>query len=82
MPSMSCPKCGKRIKLISFGNAWIGLCDAEIVYNSCELPLDVEPYASRSVNKGVRSDSPSPSPIPQSPDPFYKSPTPISLSSI
>ncbi len=69
--SASCPKCGKEIRLVRFGNAWIGMCGAEIVYNSPELPPHCNPYSATYVNKGVRSDSPSPSPKPQSPDPFY-----------
>jgi hypothetical protein len=80
MHLMSCPKCGKKIKLTSSGFAWIGICNAEIVYNSCELPDDARISVANHVNKGVRSDSPSPSPKPQSPDPLFKAPTPISVS--
>jgi hypothetical protein len=64
MYSMSCPKCGKKIKLITFGNAWIGMCNSEIVYNSCRLPRDIEARVKNYAIKGVRSDSPSPSPTP------------------
>ncbi len=42
MHTMKCPKCRKKIRLISFGNAWIGMCNFEIVYHKYELPPEKE----------------------------------------
>ncbi|HOS05409.1 MAG TPA: hypothetical protein PK966_04990 [Syntrophorhabdaceae bacterium] len=36
--TITCPKCGKTVKLISFGYGWVGVCCNSVVYNSDKLP--------------------------------------------
>gem|GEM_PF-1375920 len=36
--TVTCPKCGKTVKLISFGYGWVGICCNSVVYNSDKLP--------------------------------------------
>jgi hypothetical protein len=35
-----CPCCGKRVKLIEFGNGYMAICCDRVIYNECELPTD------------------------------------------
>ena len=41
MNEFVCPYCDKRINLIRFASAWIGVCCRGIVYNSPNLPQNV-----------------------------------------
>jgi hypothetical protein len=42
MYTIKCPDCGKEVKLISFGFAWVGVCSHGIIYNDRTLPDEYE----------------------------------------
>jgi hypothetical protein len=42
MYTIKCPDCGKKVKLIPFGFAWVGACWHGIIYNSRKLPDEYE----------------------------------------
>ena len=50
MHKMRCPTCGKEIELISFGGAWVGMCNFEIVYDSYKLPEDCREEEGHSLS--------------------------------
>jgi hypothetical protein len=40
MDVIICVFCGKEVKLIRFGDGWVGQCCDKIIYNNKELPED------------------------------------------
>jgi len=47
MHTIKCPFCGGEVKLVSYGDGWIGLCCDKIVYNSSRLPQEGENEGDR-----------------------------------
>jgi hypothetical protein len=39
MDMIHCAFCGKEVKLVHFGNGWVGICCNKIAYNNIELPV-------------------------------------------
>jgi len=35
---MTCPRCGKEVKVIHFGLGYVAFCCGKVVYNSKERP--------------------------------------------
>ena len=42
MDTIKCAFCGNKVKLIRFGDGWVGECCDRIAYNSRKLPLRPE----------------------------------------
>jgi hypothetical protein len=38
IPTITCPRCKREIKLIKFGSGWLAVCCNEILYNDERLP--------------------------------------------
>ncbi|MCX5810214.1 MAG: hypothetical protein NTX36_12735 [Proteobacteria bacterium] len=36
--TITCPHCSKSVKLVRYGNGWVGTCCDRVVYNSQTLP--------------------------------------------
>jgi len=36
--TIACPHCHNKVKLLSFGGGWVGVCCKQLVYNQRNLP--------------------------------------------
>jgi hypothetical protein len=40
--TIKCPNCHNKVKLLTFGEGWVGVCCNQLVYNQRNLPVEQE----------------------------------------
>jgi hypothetical protein len=48
IPTITCPRCKREIKIIKFGRAWVAACCNEVLYNDEKLPYQTSRSEIRS----------------------------------